>query len=78
MVSLCSTTNNALGLVIYALRIVKCALDLVIYALHLVPLRGTGSFPQLEPLDGFSRVWLECRVLTQWSAFLDIDGNPQF
>jgi len=56
----------ALHLLIYALRLVKYALDSVIYALnpvnhvlHLVALRGAGSFPQLEPLDGFSHLWLK-------------------
>jgi len=49
-----------------AFGVVNCALDLVIYAidlvkhaLHLVALCGAWSFPQLEPLDGFSRLWLK-------------------
>ena len=58
--------KHALDLFIYALRPVKYALDSVIYALdpvnhalHIVALQGAGSFPQLEPLDGFSRLWLK-------------------
>ena len=58
--------KHALDLVIYALRLVKYALDSVIYALdtvnhvlHLVALRGARSFPQLEPLDGCSRLRLK-------------------
>ena len=43
-------------LVMHALDLVIYALDPVNHALHLVALRGAGSFPQLEPLDGFSRL----------------------
>ena len=75
----------ALDLVIYALPLVKYSLEWVIYALdpvnhalHLVALPETGSFPQLEPLDGFSRLWLKWCVLTQWCTFKGVDGNPQF
>ena len=50
-----------------------------------VALRGAGSFPQLEPLDGFSRLWLKWRVLIQecafwgcwWQPTILRDSNPQ-
>jgi len=51
--------SYALNLVIYALDLVIYALEPVNHALHLVALRGSGSFPQLEPLDGFSRLWIK-------------------
>jgi len=48
--------KHALDVVIYALNLVIYALGLVNHALHLLALRAAGSFPQLEPLDGFSRL----------------------
>jgi len=45
---------------------------------YIVALRGAGSFSQLEPLDGFSRLWLKWRVLAQGCAFWGVDDNPQF
>ena len=43
----------------HALDSVIYALDPVNHAFHLVALREVGSFPQLEPLDEFSRLWLK-------------------
>jgi len=51
--------KHALDLCIYALDSVIYALDPGNYALHLVALRGAGSFPWLQPLDGFSRLWFK-------------------
>jgi len=63
--------KNALDVVIYALDLVICALDPVNHALHLVALWGAGSFPpQLEPLDGFSRIWLIMTRLHPRMCFL--------